>query len=210
MTTLVWLLIALPAAGAAILLLAGKRSNGWGHLLGCAAAIASFAVGVVLFVDMLGRDAEHRVIHQSIVLVGAGRRAAGGLRASAGPVVDVLRAADHRGRLADPRLLDRLYGRRSRAAPVFRVHEPVLGRDAAAGAGRQLPRAVRRLGGRRFGVLSADRLLVLQTLRGHRRQEGVRGEPGRRRRSGHRDDGHVHLHRLDFVRRCFHGRTRTG
>ena len=66
MTTLVWLLIALPAAGAAILLLAGMRSNGWGHLLGCAAAIASFVVGAVLFVDMLGRDAEHRVIHQAL------------------------------------------------------------------------------------------------------------------------------------------------
>ena len=61
MTTLVWLLIALPAAGAAVLLLAEKRSNAWGHLLGCAAAIAAFAVGVVLFVDMLGRDAEHRM-----------------------------------------------------------------------------------------------------------------------------------------------------
>ena len=66
MTTLVWLLIALPAAGAAVLLLAGKRSNGWGHLLGCAAAIAAFAVGVVLFVDMLGRDAEHRMIHETL------------------------------------------------------------------------------------------------------------------------------------------------
>ena len=66
MTTLVWLLIALPAAGAAVLLLAGKRSNAWGHLLGCAAAIAAFAVGVVLFVDMLGRDAEHRMIHEAL------------------------------------------------------------------------------------------------------------------------------------------------
>ena len=66
MITLVWLLIALPAAGAAVLLLAGKRSNGWGHLLGCAAAIAAFAVGVVLFVDMLGHDAEHRMIHETL------------------------------------------------------------------------------------------------------------------------------------------------
>jgi NADH-quinone oxidoreductase subunit L len=64
MTTLVWLLIALPAAGATILMLAGKRSNGWGHLLGCAASIASFAVGAVLFADMVRRDAEHRVIHE--------------------------------------------------------------------------------------------------------------------------------------------------
>ncbi|MET0757257.1 MAG: NADH-quinone oxidoreductase subunit L [Mycobacterium sp.] len=66
MTTLVWLLIALPAAGAAVLLLAGKRSNAWGHLLGCAAAIAAFAVGVVLFAEMLGRDAEHRMIHEEL------------------------------------------------------------------------------------------------------------------------------------------------
>ena len=66
MTTLVWMLIALPSAGAAVLLLAGKRSNGWGHLLGCAAAIAAFAVGAVLFVDMLGRDAEHRAIHEAL------------------------------------------------------------------------------------------------------------------------------------------------
>jgi NADH-quinone oxidoreductase subunit L len=66
MTTLVWLLIALPLAGAAILLLAGRRSDGWGHLLGCLAALASFAAGVVLFVDMLGRDAEHRVVHEAL------------------------------------------------------------------------------------------------------------------------------------------------
>jgi len=45
MTTLVWLVIALPVAGAAILLLSGRRSDGWGHLLGCLAALASFGVG---------------------------------------------------------------------------------------------------------------------------------------------------------------------
>jgi NADH-quinone oxidoreductase subunit L len=66
MTTLVWLTIALPAAGAAILLLAGRRSDAWGHLLGCAAAIASFVVGAVLFTDMLGRDAEHRMVHETL------------------------------------------------------------------------------------------------------------------------------------------------
>jgi NADH-quinone oxidoreductase subunit L len=66
MTTLVWLTIALPAAGAAILLLAGRRSDSWGHLLGCAAAIASFVVGAVLFADMLGRDAEHRALQETL------------------------------------------------------------------------------------------------------------------------------------------------
>src|SRR6476661_8989645 len=66
MTTLVWLVIALPLAGAAFLLLAGRRSDTWGHLLGCLAALASFAAGVVLFVDMLGRHAEDRVVHETL------------------------------------------------------------------------------------------------------------------------------------------------
>ncbi|HKP39416.1 NADH-quinone oxidoreductase subunit L [Mycobacterium sp.] len=66
MTTLVWLVIALPLAGAAILLLAGRRSDSWGHLLGCLAALASFAAGVVLFVDMLGRHAEDRIVHEAL------------------------------------------------------------------------------------------------------------------------------------------------
>ncbi|MFV9633897.1 NADH-quinone oxidoreductase subunit L [Mycobacterium neumannii] len=66
MTIPVWLTIALPLAGAAILLLGGRRTDAWGHLLGCAAAIGSFVVGAVLFADMLGRDAEHRAIHEAL------------------------------------------------------------------------------------------------------------------------------------------------
>lgn len=66
MTIPVWLTIALPLAGAVILLLGGRRTNAWGHLLGCAAALASFAVGAALFVDMLGRDAEHRTVHETL------------------------------------------------------------------------------------------------------------------------------------------------
>ncbi|KUH93888.1 NADH-quinone oxidoreductase subunit L [Mycobacterium sp. IS-3022] len=66
MTIPVWLTIALPLAGAAILLLGGRRTDAWGHLLGCAAALASFVVGVVLFTDMLGRDAEHRTVHETL------------------------------------------------------------------------------------------------------------------------------------------------
>ncbi|KRE33598.1 NADH:ubiquinone oxidoreductase subunit L [Mycobacterium sp. Soil538] len=66
MTLPVWLLIALPLAGALVLLLAGKRSNSWGHLLGTAASLASFVCAAVLFADMLGRDAEQRAMHQSL------------------------------------------------------------------------------------------------------------------------------------------------
>ncbi|MCV7298558.1 NADH-quinone oxidoreductase subunit L [Mycobacterium barrassiae] len=66
MTIPVWLTIALPLAGATILLLGGQRTNAWGHLLGCAASLASFAVGAVLFTDMLGRDAEHRTVTETL------------------------------------------------------------------------------------------------------------------------------------------------
>ncbi|WP_018601254.1 NADH-quinone oxidoreductase subunit L [Mycobacterium sp. 155] len=66
MTLPVWLLIALPSAGAAILLLAGRRSDRWGHLLGCAMSIAAFVVGAVLFTGMLGRHGEDRAIHETL------------------------------------------------------------------------------------------------------------------------------------------------
>jgi NADH-quinone oxidoreductase subunit L len=66
MTLPVWLLIALPLAGAAVLLLTGRRSDRWGHLLGTAASVASFAVGAVLFTGMLGRDGEQRAVHESL------------------------------------------------------------------------------------------------------------------------------------------------
>ncbi|WP_029115466.1 NADH-quinone oxidoreductase subunit L [Mycobacterium sp. URHB0044] len=62
----VWLLIALPLAGAAILLLGGRATDAWGHLLGCATALASFVVGVVLFTGLLGRAADDRTIHETM------------------------------------------------------------------------------------------------------------------------------------------------
>ncbi|MGP4015247.1 NADH-quinone oxidoreductase subunit L [Saccharopolyspora sp. 5N708] len=49
-----WLLVAFPALGALILLVAGRRANGWGHILGCATVIASFVYGVLLFSSIAG------------------------------------------------------------------------------------------------------------------------------------------------------------
>ncbi|WP_009479170.1 NADH-quinone oxidoreductase subunit L [Rhodococcus sp. JVH1] len=66
LSSAVWLLPVLPLLGAAVLLLAGRRSDAWGHLLGCATALVSFALGVVFFVDMLGRDPAERVVHQTL------------------------------------------------------------------------------------------------------------------------------------------------
>jgi NADH-quinone oxidoreductase subunit L len=66
LTHLIWLLVALPAAGAAILLLGGRRTDAWGHLLGCATALASFGVGLTLLFDMLGRHGDARTIVQNL------------------------------------------------------------------------------------------------------------------------------------------------
>ncbi|WP_018654735.1 NADH-quinone oxidoreductase subunit L [Actinomadura flavalba] len=57
---LAWLLIALPLAGAAILLLGGRRTDKWGHWLGTATSLAAFGVGVGVFVQMLGYGHEER------------------------------------------------------------------------------------------------------------------------------------------------------
>ena len=56
-----WLLIAFPAFGALVLLVAGRRANGWGHLLGCATVIASFLYGVALFASVGGLPEAQRV-----------------------------------------------------------------------------------------------------------------------------------------------------
>jgi len=61
-----WLLIALPLASAAVLLLGGRRTNRWGHLLGCATPIASFFIAVAIFFALLGRDAEARHVGQQV------------------------------------------------------------------------------------------------------------------------------------------------
>jgi NADH-quinone oxidoreductase subunit L len=66
LTHFIWLLVALPAAGAAILLLGGRRTDPWGHVLGCATALASFGVGLDLLAEMLGRHGDARTISQNL------------------------------------------------------------------------------------------------------------------------------------------------
>ncbi|HEY5148412.1 MAG TPA: NADH-quinone oxidoreductase subunit L [Mycobacterium sp.] len=64
MQTLLFLTIALPLAGAVVLLLGGKATNAWGHLLGCATVIGAFACGVVLFTHLLALPGESRQVHE--------------------------------------------------------------------------------------------------------------------------------------------------
>ena len=55
-----WLLLAFPVFGAAVLLLGGRRTNKWGHLLGCAMSLASFVYGVIAFFTLLSYPAADR------------------------------------------------------------------------------------------------------------------------------------------------------
>ena len=55
-----WLLLAFPLAGAVILLLGGKRTNSWGHLLGVAMPVAAFCYGAIAFAAMLSYPASQR------------------------------------------------------------------------------------------------------------------------------------------------------
>ncbi len=57
---LAWLLLAFPLAGAAVLLLGGRRTNAWGHLLGVIMPIAAFGYAVAAFVAMLGYPSAQR------------------------------------------------------------------------------------------------------------------------------------------------------
>ena len=64
-TSLVYL-IALPLFGAAILLLAGRRSDKWGHLLATALSAGSFGVGLYQLSQMLSRPTAERAITQKL------------------------------------------------------------------------------------------------------------------------------------------------
>jgi NADH-quinone oxidoreductase subunit L len=56
------LLVGLPLLSAAVLLLTGRRSDRWGHWLGVLASAAAFVVAAIVFVTMLQRPADSRVI----------------------------------------------------------------------------------------------------------------------------------------------------
>jgi NADH-quinone oxidoreductase subunit L len=59
-------LIALPLAGAVILLLAGRRADKWGHLLATALCASSFGVGLYLLSQMMAADSEERAFSQKL------------------------------------------------------------------------------------------------------------------------------------------------
>ncbi len=63
---LLWLVIALPALSAVVLLLGGRATRAWGHLLGCVTPITSFVLAAFMFFAMLSRGAEERAVSQHL------------------------------------------------------------------------------------------------------------------------------------------------
>jgi len=55
-----WLLLAFPVFGAVVLLIGGRRTDRWGHLLGCAMSLAAFVYGVIAFFTLLSYPAAER------------------------------------------------------------------------------------------------------------------------------------------------------
>ncbi|WP_043562421.1 NADH-quinone oxidoreductase subunit L [Actinomyces israelii] len=66
LASLAWLLIAVPAAGAAILLLAGRACDRWGHLLGLLASLASACLGLGILAQVLGLPPAERTMVVSL------------------------------------------------------------------------------------------------------------------------------------------------
>ncbi|GAB1337148.1 NADH-quinone oxidoreductase subunit L [Streptomyces sp. E-15] len=62
MENLIAPLIAAPLLGAAVLLVGGRRLDRVGHWVGTLLSTASFVFGLILFADLLGRNAEHRTL----------------------------------------------------------------------------------------------------------------------------------------------------
>ncbi|MGW2519471.1 NADH-quinone oxidoreductase subunit L [Streptomyces sp. NPDC001617] len=66
MENLIALLVAAPLLGAAVLLCGGRRLDAVGHWVGVLLSTTSFVFGVILFADLLGKDAEHRTLIQHL------------------------------------------------------------------------------------------------------------------------------------------------
>ncbi len=84
--SMMWLLLAFPVVGAAVLLLGGRRADRWAHLLGCVTVLCSFALAAVLFFAMLGRGDDDRSIAQHLFTW----ISVGGFRVQAGLLLDQL------------------------------------------------------------------------------------------------------------------------
>jgi NADH-quinone oxidoreductase subunit L len=65
-TASAWLLVALPLLGAAVLLLGGRATDKWGPLFATGMSWASFVVGFVVWIAMIGRPEAERAMQMTL------------------------------------------------------------------------------------------------------------------------------------------------
>ena len=61
-----WLLFVVPAAAAALLLLLGRKADGWGHWVAVASSWFSFALGLLILIQMLSGPSSERRFQQTL------------------------------------------------------------------------------------------------------------------------------------------------
>jgi NADH-quinone oxidoreductase subunit L len=79
-----WLLLVFPIFGAVVLLVGGRRTDRWGHLLGCVMPVAAFVYGVIAYFSLLGDTHREQDQHLYTYIV------AGHFQASVNLLVDPL------------------------------------------------------------------------------------------------------------------------
>ena len=160
--SLMWLLVALPLVGAAVLLLAGRRTDGWGHWLAIAHVGQRVRRGLHP-VRRHARPARRRPSQRPARLrLGARRHLPGAYRPAPRPALHDLRAAHHRRRHADPHLLVGYMAHDPDRRRFFAYLNLFVASMLLLVLADNYLAALRRLGGRRSRVLPAHRLLVHQ------------------------------------------------
>src|SRR5436190_1994937 len=152
-----------------------------------AVAAAEAAVGLAIILAIYRHRAPRRARRVHVLGLDPRRHAARARRPAARPAVGGDAAGGDGGGVADSRVQRRLHGRRRWLRALLRLPEPVRVLHAHAGAGRELPGDVRRLGRGGAVLVFADRLLVQRKDQRRRGEEGVPRESHRGRRVPDRD-----------------------
>ena len=160
---LIPLIIGLPLLGATVLLLAGRRSNAWGHWLAILMVALSFALGVAMFVQMLGTDEAQRGVQDTLMnwFTVGDFTAQFGFQLDQLSIIFVLLITGVGG-------LIHIYSVGYMAEDpdrrkFFAYLNLFVAGHAAAGPFGQLRAALLRVGGRRPGVVPAGRVLAVQS-----------------------------------------------
>ncbi len=146
--SLAWLLVVLPALGALFLFVSGRRSDRWGHWLGVATVVASFVIGLLIFLDTIGLDPPSQRTREVSVYEWI---SVGGLHIDFGLRLDPL-SLTFVLLITGVGSLIHIYStgymsHDPRAAALLRAAEPVRRGHAGAGPRQQLRDALPRLGG---------------------------------------------------------------